>query len=485
MKGRTIKIHLIEGTPNDIMTAEIIASWTGKVILAPRTKLAELAKRPEVQRAGVYILVGDDPDYPAKERVYIGESENVFVRLKQHFASTTKDFWNHTIVVISKDEHLTKSLVRYLESRLIQIVAQARRASLDNGSAPDCPKLPESDVADMEYFLQQIQMLLPVLGFSFILPAPAVTVPTATASQNTQEPVAVVSSENSPVFQMNVAGTDAKAQEVSGEFVIFKGSTAKSNSAPALGRGYAELRKQLFEEGKLAVSGQEGFWTFTDNVPFSSPSAAAAVVAGTNRSGPETWQVQGTQQTYKQWQQAQVDAQQEVVVSDTSDEENEDEENEDEENEIDPFLSDEPLSPNFDVRHAGRFVDEPGEVTVIRNGQPISENQETLTPKIVITPNGQEFDETAYDIIDDLGMEMDLMENPMGVKWRAFFTQEAYDIVKNAPQGYIYEKDGQEYVKVWENEVIPFIIDMRVAGIDNSIPEQDAYSPWCRREIDE
>lgn len=303
MKGRTIKIHLVEGTPNDIMTAEIVAAWTGKVILAPRTKLAELARRPEVQRAGVYILVGDDPDYPAKEQVYIGESEDVLTRLKQHNKSESKDFWDHTLIVVSKDEHLTKSLVRYLESRLIQIIKQARRATLNNGAAPECPKLPESDIADMEYFLAQIQMLLPVLGFSFILPSPVIPTLQAISVPIAQE-VAPLSLQGSPVFHMKTVGVEAYAQEIGSEFVVFKSSTAKSVSAPALGRSYAEVRQRLFKEGRLADGGD--FWVFADNVPFSSSSAAASVVAGANRSGPATWQIQGTEQTYGQWQEAQL-----------------------------------------------------------------------------------------------------------------------------------------------------------------------------------
>ncbi|MEL7244316.1 MAG: DUF4357 domain-containing protein, partial [Cyanobacteria bacterium J06573_2] len=38
MKGKTIRIFLVEGTPNSILTAEII-NWTGKVIVAPRSQL--------------------------------------------------------------------------------------------------------------------------------------------------------------------------------------------------------------------------------------------------------------------------------------------------------------------------------------------------------------------------------------------------------------------------------------------------------------
>ena len=44
--------------------------------------LAELAKREEVKRTGVYCLLGPDPENPARDMVYLGEGDNVFKRLK-------------------------------------------------------------------------------------------------------------------------------------------------------------------------------------------------------------------------------------------------------------------------------------------------------------------------------------------------------------------------------------------------------------------
>ena len=80
MNGKTIRIHLVNGSQSDILTAEII-NWTGKVIVAPRAMLADLAKREEVKRTGVYCLLGPDPENPTRDSIYIGEGDNVFKRL--------------------------------------------------------------------------------------------------------------------------------------------------------------------------------------------------------------------------------------------------------------------------------------------------------------------------------------------------------------------------------------------------------------------
>lgn len=155
MTGRTIRIFLADGKPSGILTAEIM-NWTGKVVVCPRTDLQRLADRPECRRSGAYILAGPDPDDPYGERAYIGESDNVFARLKQHAADASKEFWTRCALIISKDENLTKAHVKYLESRLVGLAHEASRCVLENGNDPSSPSLPESDIADMEFFLSQL-----------------------------------------------------------------------------------------------------------------------------------------------------------------------------------------------------------------------------------------------------------------------------------------------------------------------------------------
>ena len=51
--------------------------------------------------------------------------------------------------------------MRYLESRLIKLAQDARRANLTNDTAPEPASLPEPDVADMEFFIEQVQKTAP------------------------------------------------------------------------------------------------------------------------------------------------------------------------------------------------------------------------------------------------------------------------------------------------------------------------------------
>lgn len=55
-------------------------------------------------------------------------------RLQSHIVN--KDFWNEVVFFTSKDENLTKSHVKYLESRLVQFAKSANRYSVLNGNEP-------------------------------------------------------------------------------------------------------------------------------------------------------------------------------------------------------------------------------------------------------------------------------------------------------------------------------------------------------------
>jgi len=91
MHGRTIKIYLVDGDASGLLTAEVM-NWSGKMLVAPRSRLSELAKRDEVLRTGVYALAGPDPENAARDTVYVGEGDNVFKRLAAHDKDPGKKF---------------------------------------------------------------------------------------------------------------------------------------------------------------------------------------------------------------------------------------------------------------------------------------------------------------------------------------------------------------------------------------------------------
>jgi hypothetical protein len=304
--GKSVRLFLADGTPGGLLTAEIM-NWTGHVVAAPRSELAALLKRPETSRTGIYILLGEDPEGLAGTLAYIGEGDDVSKRLRQHSRPEEqggKDFWDRAIVLTSKDSNLTKAHARYLESRLITLAQQALRARLVNGTAPPLLPLPEADVSDMEYFVAQAKIVLPVLGVN-ILRSMGVT-----RSQTTTPPEqGAAEPQPSPVFEMQLpsVGITATAQEIDGEFTVLQGSTARRAWIGSEG-GYKRLRERLEQDGTLIPSADVNAMTFTHSQVFASPSAAAAVVAGRAANGRTKWRVPSTGATFGSWQSRDIES---------------------------------------------------------------------------------------------------------------------------------------------------------------------------------
>ncbi len=267
MTSATIKLFLPRGDAKSLRTAEI-SNWTGKAVAAPRTELDELLAREELDKTGVYILLGTDPLSNAP-RAYIGEAEVIRDRLKQH---KTKEFLVSAIVFVSKDENLTKAHVRYLESRLLAEAVAINRFTIEQNQAGGS-KLPESDREDMEVFLAHIRQLLPVLGSDILAP---IAQPAANAQPG-------------GVLFCRIKGAEARGQRTANGFVIFQGSTAVLEERPSA-ESYPYViaqRKQLMVAGTLVE--KDGFLLFTKDSEFTSPSAAAVVIHGGSANGLTSW----------------------------------------------------------------------------------------------------------------------------------------------------------------------------------------------------
>ncbi len=301
---KSVRLFLADGTPGGLLTAEIM-NWTGHIVAAPRSDRAALLKRRETSRTGIYILIGDDPESVGGQIAYLGEGDDVSKRLYQHARPEDqggKDFWERAIVITSKDTNLTKAHARYLESRFISLGVQANRAKVTNSTAPEPIVLPEADVSDMEYFIEQASIVLPVLGIN-IFRSP-VDVPSQPTKSSAAHDTTV-----SPVFELRLKkqGILATAQEIDGEFTVRTDSTARLKWADAGGHKYRGLREKLERDGTLVPSFDGVTMRFTHSQVFASPSAAAAVVTGRSANGRNEWVMQDGSLTYGDWQRQSVD----------------------------------------------------------------------------------------------------------------------------------------------------------------------------------
>jgi hypothetical protein len=258
----TIKMFLAKGNPDALRTAEI-SNWTGKAIAAPRTELKEFLNREELDRPGVYILVGTDPQ-SSEPALYIGEAESVAKRMRGH---SDKDFWSSAIAFVSKDENLTKAHSKYLEGKLIVKAIEVGRAVLMN-SATSGSRLSESDSAEMDVFLDNIYELLPILGVSYF---------------RTREEQTATEKE---LLYCRIKGLVATGKRSPTGFVVFKGSQAVPQHRPSATTMKIK-REQLMASGVLKSEGDH--LVFTKDVEFGSPSTAGGIIRGGNTNGLIQW----------------------------------------------------------------------------------------------------------------------------------------------------------------------------------------------------
>jgi hypothetical protein len=262
-------------------------------LVSNQSSFSKLLSRQEADRAGIYLLFGPDPDDPLSTRAYIGEADCVKDRASQ--SAKSRAFWETAVVVTTSDEALSKGHVRYLEARLIEMAIMAGRVTLDNGQVPLAEKkrLPEADRANMESFLENLKIILPVIGLELLKPKPKISTNTPLESETVDADFEI----------RHRSGVKASAVEVDNEFVVLKGSEALKDAGYKHNSSYGELRRELIERGILVATSDGLRYQFSKDYAFRSPSAAAAVVLDRNANGRTEWKVVGADLTYDDWQQ--------------------------------------------------------------------------------------------------------------------------------------------------------------------------------------
>ena len=272
-RPKTIKIFLIDGEPDGLRTVEL-SNWVGQAVVIPRNKLKEAKNRPECNKPAVYFLIGKETEEALLPTVYIGEAENLWNRLSTH--DNNKDFWQIAIAFTSKDNNLTKAHVKYLESRCLILASNAKRSDIKNESESSLPSLPESDVAEMEEFLDNLQTLTSSLGYPIF-----------------QKIISKEKRDSSnPLFICAGKGVSATGRLTNDGFIVYKGSTASvERSKTAIDRDSHKGLVVKLIDTKYMEQREDDFLFIKDYI-FNSPTAAAEIILGHPASGWERWKTE-------------------------------------------------------------------------------------------------------------------------------------------------------------------------------------------------
>jgi hypothetical protein len=234
-------------------------------------------------------------------RAYIGEADSVRHRIGDSAGNDKHGFWELAVVVTTSDEALTKGHVRYLEARLIEMTKAAGRVVLDNTQMPDADRrrLPEADRANMEAFLANLKVVLPIIGLELLKPRPQGSVKVEASGSGMTATATVL-----PQICFEVrhrSGIKAFAVEEQSEFVVLEGSEALKDTGYAH-NSYARLKQELIVDHILEPTPDGTKFRFARAYPFHSPSAAGAVILDRNTNGRTRWYLVGSNLNYHEWQ---------------------------------------------------------------------------------------------------------------------------------------------------------------------------------------
>ena len=268
--GKTIKLFLMDADPEGRMICDL-SNWNGKAYRIPRGKVKDCSDRDDLKGTSVYLLFGGAETLSSKPKVYIGEAENVYSRLVQHVSE--KEFWNESVVFTSKDENLNKAHIKYLESRLFELAKLADRYDVQNGNTPTRSSISESDLAEMEEFIEYIKILVNTMGFKVFEPL--------------IKPESNAVGTDDLFYLKGARGAEAQGKRTADGFVVFSDSNVAIDTVRSFPKGFNALRDELIENKVIVNQGDQ--LVLASDYLFSSPSSAAAVIMGRSANGLVEW----------------------------------------------------------------------------------------------------------------------------------------------------------------------------------------------------
>ena len=266
--GKSIELFLVNGTADSLITAEL-SNWNGKAIKIPRIEVTS-CKREDITQAGVYFLFCKEDD--GSDSVYIGEAENVKDRLIQHLrdyqAEKEKYYWSTAAIFVGRD--LNKALIRYLENRFVEIARNSKRYIVLTKNTYRNTVMKESQIAVMEEFIDNVKILINALGYKLLEPFSQVE---SSASETDDE-----------ILYLTSGSAKATGKVTTEGFVVFEDAIVnEKTSTKSLSAGMQKLRQTLIDSDKVQN------WKTTEDILFSSSSAAADFILGYSVSGPQMW----------------------------------------------------------------------------------------------------------------------------------------------------------------------------------------------------
>ena len=252
---KAIELLLFDGTMDGIVIASRKGSNT-RALKLPRDHLSDASEELQKCNIGVYFLFYEKKVLGV-EKLYIGESANLYSRLLHH--ATNKTAWIAAVAFCGMD--LNKSILHFVEHALCQKIA-SNGHTVGTKLSNQNTMIDASDLLYAENFMDEIAIFLGAFGY--------------TALRTVEK--------TGDAFYCKSKDADAVAFKSNEGFTVQKGSRIASKTAPAFTHSNYSIIREALEQGGIIKD-----CVFQRDYGFSSPSAAASVILGNSSNGRVVW----------------------------------------------------------------------------------------------------------------------------------------------------------------------------------------------------
>lgn len=283
MAGKSLRMFVTGNSPRSLKKITEF-NWSGYAFYGTREQINQLANRPESETTGIYFLLSDINSEMVQ--MYVGETENFMKRIKNHHQK--KDWWTHFIVFQSEGTSLNKAHVRYLEYHFWDKANSSTEIQLMNDIIPREPRLSEQDIADLKIFEENILFILEAMNLGYFSTKKNIS----SISNITQE------------YITNVPNTEYEARmvQIDESYILKAGSYLRKRhrgSFEKTNSGYFK-KWQKITNSDLVENTNDKVCKLKEDLEFSSPSAACAIVHAGAANGLKNWKNSKTGKSIKE-----------------------------------------------------------------------------------------------------------------------------------------------------------------------------------------
>lgn len=259
--SKKLEIIYHNGQPDGIRSVRRhLSTMTTYVI--PRPLLSEAKKLTGINRPGIYYLISENDDNKIAQ-IYIGQTRNGVSRLDNH--NRSKDFWNKAIMFLADSKTFSLDMISGLEAYAINQAIEAKRYKVENTVNPRY-EIDEYDLPLIEEVYEEIRFIMATQGYKM------------ENSKNTLNETNILHTTRNGIHALGIYNGD--------QFEVLDGSEIDM-SRKCHSDNLEKQRQTAVQNGNIIKNGKQ--YILNVSISFTSPSAAAAFVLGSNINGWTEW----------------------------------------------------------------------------------------------------------------------------------------------------------------------------------------------------